>query len=116
MPETYTQVHAFCRLAGHYRRFIKGFANIACPLYDVLGKEVKMGPVDLPPGGRCHLEGKGPVCACSSVPQLGKAFPVGNGCLQGGTGSSALSETKRQTVPSHCFWEPLPDPGGEELP
>ena len=33
----------------HYRRFIKGFANIACPLYDVLGKEVKMGLVDLPP-------------------------------------------------------------------
>ena len=49
MPETYMQVHAFCRLAGHYRRFIKGFTNLACPLYDVLGKEVKMGPVDLPP-------------------------------------------------------------------
>ena len=49
MPETYTQVHAFCGLVGHYRRFIKGFANIAHPLYDVLRKEVKMGPVDLPP-------------------------------------------------------------------
>ena len=49
MPETYTQVHVFCRLAGHNWRFIKGFANIACPLYDMLGKEVKMGPVDLPP-------------------------------------------------------------------
>ena len=49
MPETYTQVCAFCRLAGHYRRFIKGFANIAHPLYDVLGKEVKMGPMDLSP-------------------------------------------------------------------
>ena len=49
MPETYTQVHAFCGLAGHYRRFIKGFANIARSLYDVLEKEVKMGPVDLPP-------------------------------------------------------------------
>ena len=49
MPETYMKVHAFCRLAGHYRRFIKGFANIAHPLYDMLGKEVKMGPVDLPP-------------------------------------------------------------------
>ena len=49
MPETYTQVHAFCGLAGHYHRFIKGFANIAQPLSDVLGKEVKMGPVDLPP-------------------------------------------------------------------
>ena len=48
MPETYTQVRVFCRLAGHYRRFIKGFANTAHPLYDVLGKEVKMGPVDLP--------------------------------------------------------------------
>ena len=51
MPDTYTQVHGFCGLAGHYR-FIKGFANIARPLYDVLGKEVKMGPVDLPPKPR----------------------------------------------------------------
>ena len=48
MPKTYMQVHAFCGLVGHYRRFIKGFANIAHPLYDMLGKEVKMGPVDLP--------------------------------------------------------------------
>ena len=46
MPETYMQVRTFCGLVGHYRRFIKGFANIAHPLYDVLGKEVKMGLVD----------------------------------------------------------------------
>ena len=49
MPEAYTQVHAFCGLVGHYWRFIKGFANIARPLYDVLRKGVKMGPVDLSP-------------------------------------------------------------------
>ena len=49
MPETFTQVHAFCRLVGHYRCFIKGFANITRLPYDVLGKEVKMGPVQLPP-------------------------------------------------------------------
>ena len=49
MPKTYMQVRAFCGLAGHYRRFIKGFANIVHPLYDVLGKEMKMGLVDLPP-------------------------------------------------------------------
>ena len=49
MPKTYMQVCAFCRLAEHYWRFIKGFTNIAQPLYDVLGKEVKMGPVDLLP-------------------------------------------------------------------
>ena len=52
MPETYMQVRVFCGLVGHYRRFIKGFANIAHPLYDMLGKEVKMGPVDLPPKAR----------------------------------------------------------------
>ena len=49
MPKTYMQVCVFCGLAGHYRRFIKGFSYIVCPLYDMLGKEVKMGPVDLPP-------------------------------------------------------------------
>ena len=48
MPETYMQVCAFCGLVGHYQRF-KGFANLACPLYDMLGKEVKMGLMDLPP-------------------------------------------------------------------
>ena len=49
MPETFMQVRAFCGLAGHYRQFIKGFVNIACPLYDVLGKETKTAPVQLPP-------------------------------------------------------------------
>ena len=47
MLETFTQVHTFCRLAGHYRHFIKRFAHITRPLYDVLGKEVKMSPVQL---------------------------------------------------------------------
>ena len=49
MPETFTQVRAFCRLAGHYWCFNKGFAYITRPLYNMLGKEVKMGPVQLPP-------------------------------------------------------------------
>ena len=48
MPETFTQVCTFCGLLGHYQHFIKGFTHIARPLYDVLGKEVKMGPVQLP--------------------------------------------------------------------
>ena len=49
MPETYTLVCAFCGLVGHYQHFIKGFAHIARPLYDILGKEVKMGLVQLHP-------------------------------------------------------------------
>ena len=48
MPETYTQVHAFCGLAGHYHQFIKMFSHHPQPLYDVLGQEVKMGPMVLP--------------------------------------------------------------------
>ena len=32
---------------GHYRCFIKGFVHLACPLYDILGDEVKMGTVTL---------------------------------------------------------------------
>ena len=49
MPETYTQVHTFCGLVGHYQRFFKEFAHVARPLYDVLGKEVKIGPIQLLP-------------------------------------------------------------------
>ena len=49
MPENFTQVHMFCGLVGHYWHFINRFTHIVRPLYDVLGKEVKMGPVQLPP-------------------------------------------------------------------
>ena len=52
MPKTYTQVCMICGLVGHYWRFIKGFTNLVHPLYDVLGKEVKMGLVNLPPEAR----------------------------------------------------------------
>ena len=49
MPETFTQICTFCGLVGHYRHFIKGFTHIVRPLYNVLGKEVKMGSVQLSP-------------------------------------------------------------------
>ena len=32
LPQTYTEVHAFLGLVGHYRRFIKGCVHIAQPL------------------------------------------------------------------------------------
>ena len=73
MPAIYTQVRAFCRLAGHYWRIIKGFTNIVHPLYDVLGKEVKMGPVGSTRrgmGGCGYPEKEGPVCACPGVPRF----------------------------------------------
>ena len=39
--DTYTKVKSFVGLVGHYRRFIKGFANIAAPLYDLTSGENK---------------------------------------------------------------------------
>ena len=50
-PDTYTKVKSFVGLVGHYRRFIKGFANIAAPLYDLTSgenKDKKSEHLDLP--------------------------------------------------------------------
>ena len=49
MPETYTEVRAFCGLSGHYRCFIRNFVHLARALYDLPGDEIKMGPVMLTP-------------------------------------------------------------------
>ena len=49
MPESHTDVRAFCRLSGHYQCFIRNFACLAHALYDLLGDEIKMGPVMLTP-------------------------------------------------------------------
>ena len=51
-PDTYTKVKSFVGFVGHYRHFIKGFANIATPLYDLTSggnKDKKSEHLDLPP-------------------------------------------------------------------
>ena len=51
-PDTYTKVKSFVGLVGHYRTFIKGFAKIAAPLYDLTGgdnKDKKLEHIDLSP-------------------------------------------------------------------
>ena len=73
MPKTYTEIRAFCGLSGHYRRFIRNFACIARTLYDLLGNEVKMGPVTLTPegrGGSTDFEREDHVSASIGVPRL----------------------------------------------
>ena len=57
-PDTYTKVKSFIGLVGHYRWFIKGFANIAAPLYDLTSgenKDKKSEHLDLPPEARKAL-------------------------------------------------------------
>ena len=50
-PDTYTKVKSFVGLVGHYRCFIKGFAKIAAPLYDLTSgdNKDKSEHVDLSP-------------------------------------------------------------------
>ena len=50
--DTYTKVKSFVGLVGHYGCFIKGFAKIAAPLYDLTSgdnKDKKSEHVDLSP-------------------------------------------------------------------
>ena len=54
-PDTYTKVKSFVGLVGHYRHFIKGFAKIVAPLYDLTSgdnKDKKSKHVDLSPEAR----------------------------------------------------------------
>ena len=73
-PDTYTKVKSFVGLVGHYRCFIKGFANIAASLYDLTSgenKDKKSEHLDLPPETRETFD-----ClkaACLQVPIL--SFP-----------------------------------------
>ena len=73
-PGTYTKVKSFVGLVGHYRHFIKGFAHIAAPLYDLTSgenKDKKSEHLDLPPEAREAFD-----ClkaACLQAPIL--AFP-----------------------------------------
>ena len=66
-PDTYTKVKSFVGLVGHYRCFIKGFAKIAAPLYDLTSgdnKDKKLEHVE----AFDHLK-----AACLQAPIL--AFP-----------------------------------------
>ena len=73
-PYTYTKVKSFVGLVGHYRCFIKGFAKIAAPLYDLTSgnnKDKKSKHVDLSP--EAHEAFDCLKAACLQVPIL--AFP-----------------------------------------
>ena len=73
-PDTYTKVKSFVGLVGHYRCFIKGFAKIAAPLYNLTSgdnKDKKSEHVKLSPKARAafdHLK-----AACLQAPIL--SFP-----------------------------------------
>ena len=73
-PDTYTKVKSFVGLVGHYRCFIKGFANISTPPYDITSgenKDKKSEHLDLPP--EAHEAFDRLKAACLQAPIL--SFP-----------------------------------------
>ena len=79
-PDTYTKVKSFVGLVGHYRRFIKGFANIAAPLYDLTSgenKDKKSEHLDLLPEVRKAFDRLKAACLQAPIlafPDFGKPF------------------------------------------
>ena len=79
-PDTYTKVKSFVGLVGHYRRFIKGFANIAAPLYNLTSgenKDKKSEHLDLPLEAREAFDCLKAACLQAPIlafPDFGKPF------------------------------------------
>ena len=79
-PDTYTKVKSFVGLVGHYRHFIKGFANIAAPLYDLTSgenKDKKSEHLDLPPEAWEAFDRLKAACLQAPIlafPDFGKPF------------------------------------------
>ena len=79
-PDTYTKVKSFVGLVRHYRRFIKGFANITAPLYNLTSgenKDKKSEHLDLPPEAREAFDSLKAACLQAPIlvfPDFGKPF------------------------------------------
>ena len=79
-PDTYTKVKSFVGLIGHYRRFIKGFAHITAPLYDLTSgenKDKKSEHLDLSQEAReafDHLKAAFLQAPILAFPDFGKPF------------------------------------------
>ena len=79
-PDTYTKVKSSVRLVGHYRHFIKGFANTAAPLYYLTSgenKDKKLEHLDLPQGACEAFDRLKAACLQAPIlafPDFGKPF------------------------------------------
>ena len=92
-PDTYTKVKSFVGLLGHYRHFIKGFAKIAAPLYDLTSsdnKDKKSEHVDLSPEAHeafDHLKAACLQAPILSFPEFNKPFLLETDAFRRGLGA-----------------------------
>ena len=91
--DTYTKVKSFVELVGHYRCFIKGFAKIAAPLYDLTSgdnKDKKSEHVELSPEARAafdHLKAASLQAPILSFPDFNKPFLLETDASRRGLGA-----------------------------
>ena len=108
-PKTYTDIRSFTGLVGHYRHFIKGFANIAAPLYDLTSgenKDKKLEPVVLTAEALEAFEtSQTEVCPSPYlvIPQFQETILVGDRCLGERPRHHFVSKTGGWMVPSYCL-------------
>ena len=91
-PDTYTIVKSFVGLVGHYRCFIKGFAKIAAPLYDLTSgnNKDKSEHVDLSPEARKAFDRLKAACLQApilSFPDFNKPFLLETDASRRGLGA-----------------------------
>ena len=92
-PDTYTKVKSFVGLVGHYRCFIKGFAKIAAPLYDLTSgdnKDKKSEHVDLFPEAQEAFDRLKAACLQAPIlafPDFGKPFLLETDASRRGLGA-----------------------------
>ena len=97
-PDTYTKVKSFVGLVGHYRCFIKGFANITAPLYDLTSgenKDKKSEHLDLPLEAHEAFDCLKAACLQAPIlafPDFGKPFLLETDAAGKGLGAVLLQK------------------------
>ena len=109
--QTYTEIRAFLGLVGHYRRFIKGFAQIAQPLNEHLAREgasQKLERVSLSKEALKAFEALKQVCMQSPVLAFAdytKDFLLETDASKEALGAVFFSETRGWMVSPSGLWQ-----------
>ena len=108
-PTTYTAIKGFVGLVGHYRCFIKNFAQIADPLYEYMHGETARKKERVVPSEAVRYVFRWLKKAVMSAlvlahPDPSKEYLLETDALKLGL-CCAIPEAVRWEVSSHCFWK-----------
>ena len=110
LPQTYTEIHAFLSLVGHYCQFIMGFAWVAQPLNEHLAREGASRKTEWVLLSEDALEAfQALKQACMSTPILAfadytKDFLLKTDASKEGLGVVLSQKTHRWVISPSCLW------------